>query len=363
MTSIPLTQEQENFLSKLYYEDGNPLGIRKFYYLAEEKAQQNNVQHVTYRQISSWLKSQPHHQINQSTRQTKHIKPITAKTHHEMLQLDLMDFSQNTAPNSFKYVVVIIDVYSRYIWLYPSKNKKADTILNIFTQFYENEIATTNVHVKKLITDKGAEFNTLNTILTQYNIKHITSTNPQSQSIVERANQTIRRLWEKYIELKSVKNRWAVLPQIAEIYNNTYHSSIKTTPALLYNEENADKLKQANTLQKERIKNTKNKRILAISNSSTPLNIGDYVRVKRQKKGELRKDKGYDNWTREVFVVTKRIRSKTAITQERYKIKNLENGNEIKRTYYREDLLVIPKDTNFDQVIADTRQEEEYWPV
>jgi transposase InsO family protein len=362
MTEIPLTKEQEQFLHKLYYDEGNPLGIRKFYYLAETKAQEASVQHVTYRQITSWLKKQPSYQTNQPTRQTKHIRPIAAKTHHEMLQMDLMDFSQNTSPNAFKYVVVIIDVYSRFAWLYAAIDKKADTILNIFSSFYEDEIASTNVHVKKLITDQGAEFNTLNTFLLQYKIKHITSTNPQSQSIVERCNQTIRRLWDKYILLKNVKNRWSVLPKIAEMYNNTYHSSIKTTPQLLYNEENSDKLKRANNIQKERIENAVSKRVVAISNSSLPLVVGDYVRVKRLKKGNLRKDKGFSNWSPQIFVVVKRIRSKTEITQERYKIKSLDTDVEVKRTYYREDLLLIPKDTNLKVQVAERKEEEDFAP-
>ena len=134
------------------------------------------------------------------------------------------------------------------------------------------------------------------------------------------------------------------------------------TPKALYNEEDGEKLKRANTLQKERVKNATSKRVLAISNSSASLKPGDYVRVKRLKKGELRKDKGFANWSSQIFVVTRRIRSKTEITQERYKIKNLDTNVEVKRTYYREDLLLISKNTNLKPQVADRQEEEDFEP-
>jgi hypothetical protein len=37
----------------------------------------------------------------------------------------------------------------------------------------------------------------------------------------------------------------------------------------------------------------------------------------------------------------------------------MENDDEVKRTYYREDLLVIPKDTNLKQATSTDRKEEE----
>ena len=343
--SKELSKEEEDILHKTFYDDGLMVGIRKFYNYIKNTYPDV---HITYRQITEWLKRQQMYQINQPTRQTKHIKSIVAHHKLEMLQMDLLDYSQNTAPNAYKYVVVIVDVFTRFVWLFPTINKEAKTITDLFTYFYDTKLKSLGDKVTKLITDEGGEFKGLDEFLTKHNIKHITSTSPQSQSIVERTNQTIRRLWQKYINVKDIKNRWAVLQEIGKMYNETYHSSIGTSPlkAFEMTQEERKKLEDEKTNEARNKVVKDEKRVLPIANSGKDLGIDDLVRIKHLKKGPLRKDKGYANWSEEVYKVIRKVRALRENTQPRYKLQN-DKGDIIRKLYYREDLLHIPHDTNF----------------
>ena len=88
------------------------------------------------------------------------------------------------------------------------------------------------------------------------------------------------------------------------------------------------------------------KRVLPIANSGKDLGIDDLVRIKHLKKGPLRKDKGYANWSEEVYKVIRKVRALRENTQPQYHLQN-DNGDIIRKLYYREDLLHIPHDTNF----------------
>ena len=46
--------------------------------------------------------------------------------------MDLIDYSQNKAPNALKYLLTIIDVFSKKGWAFPLINKKQETILKAF---------------------------------------------------------------------------------------------------------------------------------------------------------------------------------------------------------------------------------------
>ena len=55
--------------------------------------------------------------------------------------------------NGYKYLLIIIDIFSKFWWIDPLKNKKGEIVSKAFNQiFKENRVP------KYLWTDKGKEF-------------------------------------------------------------------------------------------------------------------------------------------------------------------------------------------------------------
>ena len=74
----------------------------------------------------------------------------------EIWSIDLADFSDYKISENrgFRYIIVIIDNFSKYLWAIPLKNKYSQTITN------EVSVILTNLKRKLLKTeyDRGTEF-------------------------------------------------------------------------------------------------------------------------------------------------------------------------------------------------------------
>ena len=63
---------------------------------------------------------------------------ITASFPGDILQIDLMDVSKtSTKNNGIKFILTSIDVYSRYVIIFPIKNKSITTVVNAMEYFIE----------------------------------------------------------------------------------------------------------------------------------------------------------------------------------------------------------------------------------
>ena len=116
-----------------------------------------------------------------------------------------------------------------------------------------------------------------------------------------------------------------ILPKILASYNNSKNRSIGMTPNQARKPENYGGL-YWNLYGDSRMRES------SVSVTQTAFKIGDTVRISKYKRKTF--DKGYTpNWIEEVFIIDE-VRPTEPIT---YKIKDL-NGEEIKGTFYREQL-------------------------
>jgi transposase InsO family protein len=336
---IPLTKEQEDVL-KWYYQSYK-IGTKKLYYLL--KANENDL-NISYRQVSNFLKSIPQYQQHRALAKTKHIKPIVSSGPMKILQIDLIDYSQNTSPNMYKYVLVIIDVFSRKCWLYPIKQKTAMNTRDAFLQFYNTHVKGRDYHNIRIGIDQGGEFQgEFNDTLKELGIKQHVSPIAQNQGVVERANQSIRRILERYNVENKKTNRLQAIHLIQDIYNTTIHSSLDnhTPNDVFFGDE---KLKsEIRKYQKEQ-----SEKQIAKSNTSVgipttkQLEPDDWVRI-----GKIRNEldkKQSDNYSEAIYTVKSIIKGRKLGSQDRYRLLNSKK-EELKRTYYRQELLQIPKHT------------------
>ena len=230
-----------------------------------------------------------------------------------------------------KYLLMVIDVFSKYGWIVPLKDKKGQTITTAFQSIFKG-----GRKPKYLWTDKGSEFynKNFNDLLNKHNITLYSTENEEKSSVVERWNRTIKnKMWKKFTAQGNTMYL-DILPEILKQYNNSKHSSIKMTPT------EASKKKNEGTVYFNLHGNLKQ------LSSKPKFQVGDKVRISKYKRKVF--DKGYtENWTEEVFIIDK-IQYTTPIT---YKLKDL-NNEEIKGSFYEPELLKAEQEIlRIDKVI------------
>ena len=148
----------------------------------------------------------------------------------EIWSIDLADFSDYKTSNNkgFRYIFIVIDNFSKYLWAIPLKNKYSQTITNEFS----NILTTSKRSPLKLESDRGAEFynSIFQNFLETKNIQHYSRFTDKGPSIAERVIRTIRNLLKKPVFEKGKADWLSELTSVIKQYNNTIQSSIKMTP-------------------------------------------------------------------------------------------------------------------------------------
>ena len=73
----------------------------------------------------------------------------------DILSADLVDMQQLQSYNhGFRYILNVIDVFSKFVWSVPIKDKTGKTITNTF----QSIVKTSKRKPKKLWVDNGSEF-------------------------------------------------------------------------------------------------------------------------------------------------------------------------------------------------------------
>ena len=225
---------------------------------------------------------------------------------------DLVDMQAFSNFNrGIKYLLAVIDVFSKYGWLVPLKDKTGKSVAMALKTIFEER------QQEKMWVDKGKEF---------YNkdvkelVELYSTENEEKSSVVERWIRTMKeRMWKYFTDNNT--NRYVdVLPDLVKGYNNTKHSSIKMTPV------EASKKKNELTVWRTLYPNHLERRDI-----HPEFSVGDKVRISKKKKTF---EKGYTTrWTEEIFTIVE-VKPTSPVT---YRIADL-NGEEIKGSFYEPEL-------------------------
>ena len=144
--------------------------------------------------------------------------------------LDILDLKDYGPENSrgYRYVLVIIDNFSKYGWTLPLKNKNAQTIKDSF----ENILIGSKRKPSLIESDRGKEFynNIFQDFLNKNNITLYSRNTSLGAVFAERFNRTIRDLLKKIVFEHGDANWIDILPTITKQYNNKIHASTKLSP-------------------------------------------------------------------------------------------------------------------------------------
>ena len=122
---------------------------------------------------------------------------------------------------------MVLDLFSKYGWIVPLKDKKEETVTEVFKTIFKE-----GRKPQYLWTDKGEEYYNKNMreLLEKSDITPYSTENEEKSSVCERWNRTIKTKMWKQFTVQGNTQYLSILPKILEQYNNTKHSSIKMTP-------------------------------------------------------------------------------------------------------------------------------------
>ena len=198
---------------------------------------------------------------------------------------------------------------SKYALVVPLKDKKGISIVNAFDKI----IKQSGKKNKKIWVDQGSEIynRDFKKWLSSNDIIIYSIYNERKSVVAERFIRTLKNKFYKHMTTTGKNVYYAVLDDVVNKYNNTWHNSIKMEPI--------------------DVKNNKRVYINEYNEKRARFNVNDGVRMSKFKNIFA---KGYSpNWSKEIFIVDK-INDTVSYT---YNIKDL-NGEKIIGTFYYKEL-------------------------
>ena len=146
-------------------------------------------------------------------------------------QADLADMQAIARQNKgARYLLTVIDVFSKFAWVAPVKSKDAATVTKAFQQILASVASR---HPRQLQTDKGKEFfnSKFASVIKRHNIQHFASESDQNAAVVERFNRIINtRIWT-YLSDRGTVCWIDVIQKLMDAYNASRHRPIGMAPA------------------------------------------------------------------------------------------------------------------------------------
>ena len=259
-------------------------------------------------------------ELHKPVRRRFQKRSVFAKQVDDMWTADLVDMSPYSRSNSgYKYLLTVIDVFSKYGWIVPLKSKPGKEVAMAFQKLFSS---SSNTPPSRLWTDTCTEFYKpqVKRVLTANNVTLYSTENEEKLSVMERWNRTMKNIMWKYSTENNIQKYIDVLPGMVEKYNYTYHRSIKLKPTNVR--------KPANY---KHINNVLYAKVNARKATPPRFHVGDKVRIVR-KKGTFKK--GFiPNWTEEVFTITPAKATKSTT----YTIEDT-GGEPVQGTFYEQEL-------------------------
>jgi hypothetical protein len=255
-------------------------------------------------------------EVHKGAQDTKDFRQVVSKYKNHIWAMDLVDMSRSDFPklnNGIKFLLTCMDIYTRYAWVIPMKDKSGPETANAIMSI----INKTKQNPDYIYCDQGKEFYNSNVeaLRQKYNIGIYSTLGKNKASIIERFNRTFKSLMYKKFTENQNHRYLNLLDSLINTYNNKIHKSLNgLTPNSVY----TNNIILDNKINYENLSKPKFK-------------LGDLVRT-TYKKNVF--DKGYlANWTYELFKIAKVIKS-NPIT---YKLKDLQ-GELLKELFYENEL-------------------------
>ena len=201
---------------RIYFNPSHPAafgGVKKLYQYAkiENKG-------ITLNDVKKWLSSRNEYTLFKESRKNFKRNRIYVSYVNEQWEIDLLDYAKLSRFNQgYKYLITIIDVFSKYLYVIPIKRKSMKEVTDRFTILFQK------VKPTKIRSDRGKEFDNLEfrQLCRKYNIIYFVTENQTKKcAVIERVNKTLRIKIERYLATNNTKKYIDIVKHIVDIVNN-----------------------------------------------------------------------------------------------------------------------------------------------
>ena len=351
-----LSKDKEEYLTKIYTDPSKPgsfSGPEKLL----EVVKKEGLHKISRDEIKTFLEKQDTYTVNRFVRRKFRRSRVIAYGINDLVDADLADFSRLSKFNdNVKFLLVAIDVFSRFAKVLPLKDKTAVSVLSAFESVYGS-----SPFPRKLRTDLGLEFKNkkVTDFLQKKGIKHCYASPPIKAGYAERFIQTLKQLIFRYLHHNSSFRYIDVLDRIVDNYNRRPHRSLGTFAPKEVNEKNQvsiwndlyiNSLRPKEAKKRQSTKTAAAKRSTTDSKKARPasrysFNKGELVRISYAKSPFERSYK--ERFTQEAFVVTSRYLLDNIPV---YKLADMQN-TPVDGVFYGPDLQrIIKSSSDFWQI-------------
>jgi transposase InsO family protein len=227
------------------------------------------------------------------------------------------------------YILIVVDTFSKFLWCYPLKNKKAEGVRDGLLHI----IKVSKRKPQLLHTDKGTEYyaSSVKELLKEKGIRLYSTHSPLKAMIAERMVRTLKSRLER-IFTHTGKNNWIDhLDNVVYSINNTINRSIKMKPA------------EVNKRNEGEVWHNLYKKYIQAKSKPAYFKVGDYVKIANTK---LVFDKGYtSNYSKETFIISE-ISKRFPVTM--YRLTDAKR-NTLEGQFYEPELIKVETLENHDE--------------
>ena len=241
---------------------------------------------LNLRHVREFLESQPSYTVHRRYKKIKRRRSILTAASFSRLEADLLELGDLSSWNrGYKYVLIVIDCFSRHVWAKPLKTKSSDNVASAFEEIFQNDkegastkyfkigvgAGNANERTMALYTDAGREFTgaPFQSVLRKWKIRHMIASSEEFHSpFVERVVRTIKERLFQAMTYRLSKNWIDILQKIISSYNSTIHSATKAPPKEAIKPENHLSVAE-NLLVKKRRVNAHKRHVNTILNAAS----------------------------------------------------------------------------------------------
>lgn len=270
--------------------------------------------------------------IHREKKQPKVYNPIYVRKPRELLQADLIEITGDypAENDGVRFLLVVIDSFTRFAWIEPLKRKEAKEVLSAYKRIHSRM----GQKEKSLLADQGKEFQ--NKLFWEYLYKQgieLRKANNKAPH-VERFNRTYQNILYRWMEEHQTKRYINHVQKLLYIYNNRSHRTIKMSPAEAEKPENFRKVLSAVEQYYKQVKKD-----ASLQNQKPKFKIGDHVRISAY---NMKFDKGYYQQFKPYVYEVSEILTHLPVTM--YKIKHRNSDKKEVGTWYENELQKVSQD-------------------
>lgn len=276
---------------------------------------------ISRARVAAFLKTQKWYNITRPKKTNPRYSLPTYTACRQAYAIDLIDMNFMGNLHGYRYIVNVMDLFSKYVFLGGLTTK--DQV----TDFFDVRIIATGLRPQLLYSDRGTEFEgAFNQLMIQNNIQRIRNPPHNPVKPIEAMNGNIRRLLKQLFTING-NTQWHNQMHVIQTSLNNYRSrqngNGKFTPAQIFNGQNQNVLAEVEERTKMRKRHTEMPEAKFQVNQEVHVSLialNDAI-AKKNKDGELKNVAII--WSPEVFRIFQVIAPVENIGHYRYIIRNL----------------------------------------